>query len=101
MSKPSIVTLSIRLQTCPYEKNKTKRSEMMKADFLAFFKIQRNEIHIPAVNAKTKNSGKKISSNDNSRTLYEKTERIGNIANKIGCNIIWLIESAFTLKTIT
>ena len=84
MSKPSIVTLSIRLQTCPYEKNKTKRSEMMKADFLAFFKIYDNENHIPIVNARTNNSDKKISSNDNSRTLYEKKERIGNIANRIG-----------------
>ncbi len=57
---------------------------MMKADFLAFFNIYDNESHIPIVNARTKNSEKKISSNDNSRTLYEKKERIGNIANRIG-----------------
>ena len=40
---------------------------MMKADFLAFFKIYDNENHIPIVNARTKNSDTKISSNDNSR----------------------------------
>ena len=57
---------------------------MMNADFLAFFKIYDNENHIPIVNARTKNSDKKISSNDNCRTLYEKKERIGNIANRIG-----------------
>ena len=61
ISKASIATSSTRLYTCPKEKNRTSRSEMMKADFLVFFKIQRNEIQIPTVNAKTKNNGKKIS----------------------------------------
>ena len=57
---------------------------MMKADFLAFFKMYDNENHIPIVSDKTKNRDKKISSNNNSRVLYEKKERIGNIANRIG-----------------
>ena len=100
MSKPAIVTLSIRLQTCPYEKNKTKRSEVMEADFLAFFNIQNNENHIPIVSDKTKNRDKKISSNNNSRVLKEKKERIGNAANKIGCIIVSLLKLIFKLKTI-
>ena len=73
---------------------------MMKADFLAFFKIYDNENHIPIVNARTKNSDTKISSNDNSLTLYEKKERIGNIANRIGWIIIGLLKLIFKLKII-